>query len=133
MSDKGVEVDSSAELLASCSTLTSTSDDSLRNDELEEDSTDQESTCKTGCNGGCSEDSDSHCCVCCNCNHGKQKMRKELIRERLRKKLKLRKMRSANNVDSELQRARKLLLQRLHYPKHKHKQNCHKFISKPLV
>ena len=71
-----------------------------------------------------SDDSDSHCCTCCNCNCGKQKMKKELLRQRLRKKLKLRKLRqtaTSGDIDVNLQRARKLLLQRLQYPRKKHK------------
>ena len=51
-------------------------------------------------------------------------MKKELLRQRLRKKLKLRKLRqTATNgeIDVNLQRARKLLLQRLQYPRKKRK------------
>lgn len=113
---------SSTEMLASCSTTTtaSTSDDGSGG----ECSDGNSSSSHSGCTGGCSDDSDSHCCVCCNCNRGKQKMRKELIRERLRKKLKLRKLRQTatnGDTDADLQRARKLLLQRLQYARQKHK------------
>ena len=59
----------------------------------------------------------------CNCNRGKQKMRKEQIRERLRKKLRMRKLHhSSHGDDFELARARTLLIQRLNYTKLKHHQ-----------
>ena len=58
-------------------------------------------------------------------------MRKELIRERLRKKLKLRKLRIQANgeIDQDLQRARKLLLQRLQHARQKYKNKNHSDIS----
>lgn len=88
--------------------------------------------CGGGCGDGSSGDSDSHCCVCCNCNRGKQKMRKELIRERLRKKLKLRKLRNETGNSAENQeqiRARKMLLQRLQHARRKYKNKNHSTLS----
>ena len=50
-------------------------------------------------------------------------MRKEQIRERLRKKLRMRKLHhSSHGDDFELARARRLLIQRLNYTKLKHHQ-----------
>ena len=51
-------------------------------------------------------------------------MRKEQIRERLRKKLRMRKLNhSSHGDDFELARARTLLIQRLNYTKLKHHQH----------
>jgi len=108
-----------AQKVKECLDKAESDDASLLESSLDDISNSDHSEC-SGCPPG--DDSDSHC-VCCNCNRGKQKMRKEQIRERLRKKLRMRKLHhSSHGDDFELARARTLLIQRLNYTKLKHHQ-----------